>query len=59
MATIQFDPVAVQDVANQPQVKVWLEGKRFTKNEQTLGYEPDVRFQPLNPGSPHYESLTA
>lgn len=48
MATIQFDPVDVQDVVNQPQVKVWLAGKKFTKNEQTLGYEPDVRFQPLN-----------
>src|SRR5262249_26374331 len=48
MATIQFDPVNVQDVMNQPQVKVWLESKKFTKNEQTLAYDPDIRIQPVN-----------
>lgn len=48
MAKIQFDPVEVQNLDGQPQVKVWIEGKTFTKNEQTLGFEPDIRFQPLN-----------
>ena len=52
MATIQFDPVDAQDLEGQPLVKVWRAGKAFTKKEQTLGYEPDVRFdvrfEPLN-----------
>jgi hypothetical protein len=48
MATIKFDPIDVQDPINQPRVRVWLEGERFTKNSQTLGYTPDLRCQPLN-----------
>jgi hypothetical protein len=48
MGTIQFDPEDVQNFDGQPQVRVWLEAKQFTKKERTLGYEPDVRFQPVN-----------
>jgi hypothetical protein len=48
MATIQFDPVDVQDFAGQPLVKAWLAGEAFTKKAQTLDYRPDVRFEALN-----------
>jgi len=48
MATIQFDPVEVQNLDGQPQVKVWLEGGKFSRNADTLSYEPDIRYEPQN-----------
>jgi hypothetical protein len=48
LATIRFDPADVQDLERQPLVKVRLAGEKYTKNGDTLGYEPDVRFEPQN-----------
>jgi hypothetical protein len=48
VATINFDPVEVQDLGGQPHVKVWRAGGKYKKNADTLGYEPDVRFEPVN-----------
>lgn len=48
LATIQFDPVEVQDLDGQPAVKVWLEGAEFIKDKESLMYQPDIRYKPQN-----------
>ncbi len=48
MATIQFDPGDIQNLEGQPQVKVWLAGTEFTKNADSLNYQPDIRIEPQN-----------
>lgn len=48
LATIQFDPVDVQNLDGQPQVKVWLAGAEYTKKPETLDCKPDIRYEPQN-----------
>ena len=48
LATIRFNPVDVRDLGGQPHVKVWRAGATYKKTGDTLGYEPDIRIEPVN-----------
>ncbi len=48
LARIRFDPVEVQNLGGQPHVRVWRAGAKYRKNADTLGYEPDIRIEPVN-----------
>lgn len=48
LATIRFEPGDIHDPTSQPQVKIWRESAKYTKNTDTLGFEPDIRIEPVN-----------